>query len=44
MPIPYCVLYCTVKATHTAPEQLASDEVAFVMAVPFVEYAEINTE
>jgi hypothetical protein len=42
LPIPYSLLYCTDSAKQTAPEQLASDDVAYVIAVPFVEYAEIT--
>jgi hypothetical protein len=34
--------YFTVSAMHVAPAQLASDEVACVMAVPFDEYAAIT--
>lgn len=42
-PTPDSLSHCTVSPTHTAPAQLASDEVAFVIAVPFVEYAAITS-
>ncbi len=41
LPVACYLLYCTVSATHTAPEQLASEVVAYVIAVPLVEYAAI---
>jgi len=34
--------YCTDSARQTAPAQLESDDVAYVIAVPFVEYAAIT--